>query len=207
MKILLFGATGSVGRAVAAELTARSHEVTAASRHGGPVGGAVAVAADATDPKQVAAAANGHDVVISAVSGTGGNPATLTIAASALVRGLRQATVHRLLVVGGGATMEIAPGMPVMESPQFPEEYKPAAYAQAAALALYRVVEDLDWTYISPAQILFPGERTGSYRRSCDALLTDNEGHSRISIADYAVALADELENPQAVRARIGVGY
>jgi len=214
MKVLLFGATGQVGRAVAAELSVRGHQITAASRTGtsievgepsaGPLDG---VAVDAEDPEHVASCAAGHDAVVSAISLGDGNPAKLANVASALIRGLRTAGVRRLLVVGGGATMEAAPGVPVVETPGFPDAYKPTAYAQAAALAVYRAVDDLDWTYLSPAQILFPGERTGSYRRSPDALLTDAQGRSRISIADYAVALADELDHPHAIRARIGVGY
>ncbi|HEV3050590.1 MAG TPA: NAD(P)-dependent oxidoreductase, partial [Longimicrobium sp.] len=65
----------------------------------------------------------------------------------------------------------------------------------------------LDWTFISPAIVIQPGERTGHYRTTVDTLLTDEQGNSVISYEDYAVALLDELENPQHVGRRFGVAY
>ncbi|MWA05426.1 NAD(P)H-binding protein [Actinomadura sp. LD22] len=207
MKIVLFGATGSIGQAIAAELSGRGHRVTGVSRTaGGPAGDlASARRGDAADPDSVARLAAGHDAVVSAVAA--GDPASLADAASGLVRGLRRAGVRRLLAVGGAGTLETEPGVRLVDTPGFPEPYKPASYAQAAALAVFRTVEDLDWTYLSPAIVIKPGERTGRYRLGGDRVLTDSAGASAISIPDFALALADELERRTAIRRRITVAY
>lgn len=66
---------------------------------------------------------------------------------------------------------------------------------------------DAKWTYLSPSTIIAPGERTGQFRLGTDQLLIDDEGESHISVEDYAVAMVDELEDPQHIRRRFTVGY
>jgi uncharacterized protein len=65
----------------------------------------------------------------------------------------------------------------------------------------------INWTYFSPAGFFEPGERTGKFRLGKDDLITDAQGNSRISFEDYAIALVDELENPQHQRERFTIGY
>ncbi|MFE9686696.1 NAD(P)-dependent oxidoreductase [Streptomyces sp. NPDC006285] len=210
MKVLLFGATGAIGSAISEELAARGHEVTGVSRTtlSQPAPDAshrTHHVGDASNPDSVAALAAHHDAVVSAVSS--GHPASLAEAASGLVRGLRKAGVRRLLVVGGAGTLEAVPGLRLVDTPEFPEPYKPTAYAQAAALAVFHTVEDIDWTYLSPAVVIKPGARIGRYRLGADQVLTDNDGNSIISIPDFALALADELDRPTALQQRITVAY
>jgi putative NADH-flavin reductase len=197
MNVVVFGATGMVGSRVLAELEQRGHTVTGATR---------ATGADVTDPRSVAAVAAGADAVVSAISARGGDY-TLADVAAALVAGLREAEVRRLVVVGGAGSLEVAPGKRLVDTPDFHEEWKPEALAQADALDYYRGIEDLDWTYVSPAAVIQPGRRTGSYRTSGDALLVDGEGHSEISAEDYAIAIADLLEQDSAHRERVSVAW
>jgi uncharacterized protein len=118
------------------------------------------------------------------------------------------AGVKRPLWVGGAGSLEVAPGVKVIDDPHFPDAWKPEAQAQARALDVFRVSKaDLDWTYISPAAWLEDGARTGTYRMGGDELLTDASGHSRISVPDYAVALLDRLDRQDALRQRITVAY
>ena len=92
--------------------------------------------------------------------------------------------------------------------PGFPPADKPTALAHARALdEVYREIQDLDWTYISPARVIGPGERTGEFRVGGERLLVDASGESRISIPDFAIAFADELEHGEAFRRRITVAY
>jgi putative NADH-flavin reductase len=114
--------------------------------------------------------------------------------------------VARLIVLGGAGSLEVAPGVRVLDTPDFREEWKPDALAQAEALDLYRsATTDVDWTYVSPAAVLEPGERTGEYRTGEDRLLVDDEGNSAISMEDFAVALVDEAESAEHVRRRFTV--
>jgi putative NADH-flavin reductase len=197
MKIVVFGSTGMIGSRIVTELEQRGHEVIGASRASGT---------DVTDPASVAAAVTGADAVVSAVAARGVDY-TLRDVARSLVDGLRRAGVTRLVVVGGAATLEVAPGVRLLDTPDFPDEYKAEAGQGADALAFYQSISDLDWTYVSPAAFIHPGERTGRYRLGTDQLLVDENGNSEISAEDYAIAIADLLEQGAHPRSRVGVAW
>src|SRR5919204_1765044 len=182
-----------VGSRIAAEFERRGHEVVAASR---------ATGVDATDSESVVAAAAGADAVVSAVSARGVDY-TLADIARSLVDALRHSGVRRLVIVGGAGSLEVAPGVRLVDTPDFHEEWKPEALQQADALEVYRGVDELDWTYVSPAAYIHPGERTGRYRLGGDQLLVDAEGRSEITAEDFAVAIADLLEQGGHQRERV----
>jgi uncharacterized protein len=190
----------------------RGHSVTGASRSGEARADVIIpmVKADVTNADQVAEAASGHDAIVSAVGplhGVDNDEETFVGAAHGLIEGARRAKVTRLIVVGGAGSLEASPGVRVVDTPEFSDAWKPNALAQASALAIYRGVTDLEWTYISPAAMIGPGERTGSYRFGGDQLLTDKDGSSRISYGDYAAGLVDELEQGNAKGKRITIAY
>ena len=188
MKIALFGATGMVGTRIAAEAAARGHEVTALSRSTG---------GDLADPDAVRAAAQAHDVVVSATgpSRTGESHEPWLAAVSTLIE---QAGEARVLFVGGAGSLLTSDGTRLLDTDGFPEEYKAEATSGAAALDLFRAApESLEWTFVCPAPVIAPGERTGSYATALDTPAGDF-----ISAEDYAVALVDEIEQPQHRRQR-----
>ncbi|MFF8382259.1 NAD(P)-dependent oxidoreductase [Streptomyces kanasensis] len=213
MKIALFGATGMVGSRIAAEAARRGHDVVAVSRSGaspveGP--GVTAVAADAGSVEAVAAAVAGADVVASALAPVrdGSDPrAPFAALYDAFLDGVRQGGVRRVVIVGGAGSLLVEPGTALVDTPGFPVAYKAEAQAHADRLAALRGVTDLDWTYVSPAAQIAPGERTGVFRVGGDALLTDAEGNSAISAEDYAVAFVDEIERGAHPGTRISVAY
>jgi putative NADH-flavin reductase len=211
MKVLLFGAGGRVGKVVLAELAARGHDVTAAFRAkpfpDGLPANVKPVVGDATDAASVATVAKGQDAVVSAVGpGVLKNAEVIETAAHALVEGLEKAGTKRLLIVGGAGTLEIRPGVMRLDDPSYPEQYRPQGVRQKVALEAFRA-SSLDWTYISPAVLFNPGERTGKYRIGGDAVLADASGKSAISFEDFAIALADEIETPRNVRRRVTYAY
>jgi len=197
MKITLFGPTGMIGGRIAAELEERGHEISGASRSTG---------ADVTDPASVAATVSEADAVISAVSARGVDY-TLVDVARSLADGMRRTGVRRLLIVGGAGSLEVAPGVRLVDTPDFHDEWKPEALAQADALDFYRGVDDLDWTYVSPAAYIHPGERTGHYRLGGDQVLVDNDGNSEITAEDYAIAVADLLAEGNHARQRVTAAW
>ena len=213
MKILTFGASGAIGREITAELLRRGHSVVAVTRAGAPIDGLdiQVVQGDAADPASVATLAQGVDSVVSAVGprrGSENDEESLVGAARGLVEGLRMAGTRRLVVVGGAGSLEVAPGQRLVDTPDFHPAWRPTALAHAKALdEVYRAADDLDWTYVSPAALIESGERTGSYRTGGDQLLTDEAGNSRITIGDYAIAIADMVESGDAVRRRITVAH
>jgi putative NADH-flavin reductase len=216
MKLVLFGATGNVGQRVAAEALRRGHEVVGVVRNPEAVESPDPRVAlrkgDATQADSVAEVARGADAVVSAISprpNARGLPApSLATNTRALISGLRSAGVKRVLYVGGASSLEVAPGTALADLPNFPEVYKEEAREGREALSIWREkAQGLDWTYLSPAAEIAPGERTGSYRTTDDQLLVDDEGRSFITFEDYAVAVLDELERPQHVGRRFGVAY
>jgi uncharacterized protein len=213
MKLVLFGATGHVGHAILDEALARGHDVKAivrdASRLNESHNKLHVVVGDITNSASWQTSAKGADAVIASVSARrDGNSDTIPNAARALLETLPRVGVKRLLWVGGAGSLEVAPGVKVIDDPHFPDAWKPEAKAQAIALDVFRASKaDIDWTYISPAALLEDGARTGTYRMGGDELLTDASGHSRISVPDYAVALLDRLERQDALRQRITVAY
>ncbi|MGC7101747.1 NAD(P)-dependent oxidoreductase [Amycolatopsis lurida] len=216
MKILLIGATGMIGSRVTTEALGRGHQITAATRSGRvdalPADLALTtVALDASAPSQVAERATGHDAVVSAISPPrdGSDPAPVLLAAyRSVVEGLRAAGVRRLVVVGGAGSLKTASGQDRVDEPDFPAVYKAESLAQREVLTFLRdEVTDLDWIYLSPADEIAPGERTGTFRLGGDRMLVAADGSSFISAEDYAVALVDELEKNEAVRSRVTVAY
>ncbi len=207
MKIALIGATGFIGSAILFESLKRGHDVTAIVRSTGDLPGRpglTPVQGDVTEPDRLAQLLAGHDVVISAFNP--GKDATGT-GAKSIIDAAKRSEVPRLLVVGGAGTLEVAPGQRLVDQPSFPQEWKEGALRTADVLDQLRAEPELDWVFVSPAAVIAPGERTGRYRIGGDQLLTDSNGESRISTADYASAMLDEVEEPQHARTRISVAY
>ncbi|QNP59304.1 NAD(P)-dependent oxidoreductase [Paenacidovorax monticola] len=213
MNIALIGATGFVGSAVLNELLQRGHRVTVLARHPEKLAareGLTVVRADAQDAAQVAQAVQGHDAVLSAYNpgwGLADIYEQFLRGSRAIMAGTKQAGVRRLLVVGGAGSLYVAPGVQLVDTPEFPAEWKQGALGARDALNEIRQEQALDWTFLSPPILLQPGERTGQYRLGQDAPLMDGAQPGRISVADLAVALVDELESPRHVRQRFTVAY
>lgn len=211
-KIVVFGAGGKFGRIFVAEARNRGNEVTAVVRDtakhadlAGDSAGQALVAGEALDADSVAAVSAGHDVAVSALHPH--TPTYLVEADAALLAGLERAGVPRLIVVGGAGSLEVAPGQRLVDTPDFREDWKPAALAHAEALAALRAATTpVDWLYVSPAAFFdAAGPRTGVYQVGGDTLRTDAEGGSHISYADYAVALVDQIQAPTHHNERISL--
>ena len=202
MNVALIGATGNAGSRLLAELTRRGHTVTAIVRHPEKVPaqpGVTAKKGDVFDRQCLVDLLKGHDAVISSVHFTASDPRKL-------LEVVRASGVKHYLVVGGAGSLEVAPGVRLIDAPDFPEAYKAEAAAGAAFLDVLRGETGLDWTFLSPSALFVPGERRGKFRLGKDQLLTNAEG-SRISFEDFAIALVDELEKPAHSRQRFTVGY
>ncbi|KAK0341665.1 NAD(P)-dependent oxidoreductase [Sphingomonas ginsenosidimutans] len=202
MKVAVLGASGRAGSQITRELAARGHQVTAVARKPQAIAaapGVTAVAGDAADPAALTALIRGHDAVVSALH--------FDVTADTLLSALRAAGVPRLLVTGGAASLEVAPGQRLIDSPDFPDEWREFAMGGIRFLDALRDETGIDWTFFSPAALIEEGPRLGHYRTGTDRLVTDAQGQSRISFADYAIAMADELEQHRHPRARFTAAY
>jgi uncharacterized protein len=209
MKVVLFGASGMIGSRILDELVRRGHTVIAVARHPEKVqalNGVKAVEGDVADSASVAAVAKGADAAISAYAPPHTDPGKILDATRALLAGLTQAGVRRLIVVGGAGSLEVAPGLQLVDTPEFPSGWLAIARAHRDVLPIVKQ-SDLDWTYFSPAAMIEPGVRTGKFRVGGTRLIANDRGESRISAEDYAMALVDELENPQNIRKQFTAAY
>lgn len=212
MRITVFGAAGNVGSRVVTEALSRGHEVTAVVRSEARFpelpAAAHARTGDASDPRDVARLAAGQDLVVTATRPAPGSEGELVKATEGLLAGLTGTGV-RLLVVGGAGSLTLpgTGGTTVADGPDFPPSWRPIALACNAQLAACRAAAGVDWTYLSPAAVLEPGQRTGGYRLGADELVVDANGDSAVSMEDLAVALLDEAELPRHRRTRFTVGY
>jgi len=212
MNIALIGASGFIGSALRTEALARGHKVTALVTNPAKLAaapGLTVVKADVNETALLATQLKGFDAVLSAFSGHAqANTFDYYLAGfKSIVAAAKLAGVPRLLVVGGAGSLYVAPGVQVLDTPQFPAEYKPTAEGARQALALLQAEPALNWTMLSPSAVIAPGERTGKFRLGQDQLLADAQGNSHISVQDYAVAFMDELEKPAHKRQRFTVGY
>jgi putative NADH-flavin reductase len=210
MKVALYGATGQVGSRILKELVSRGHCVIALVRdlaelpRPGP--GVLVKQDDLSDSKKIAAAIDDAEAVVSAYAPPQDDPDAIVGVTQRQVEALSHGSHARLIVVGGAGTLNVAPGVTLLDSGDLPEPYVPIARAHSRALNVLRAAP-IDWTYLSPATYFVPGERTGWFRLGNDELIAIPEHGSRISREDYAVALVDELEKPRHRRQRFAVGY
>jgi uncharacterized protein len=200
MKIAIYGASGMIGSRIAAEALSRGHEVIGITRSGGELpAGVRAVQGNANDVASVKEIAAEADVLVSAMgpSRTGGDHQDFLDAIDNLA-----AVETRLLVVGGAGSL-VVNGNRVVDGPEFPAAYKPEALTLSQALENLRAThESVNWTLLSPAFVIAPGERTGTFRLGLDEPVGDH-----ISAEDFAVALLSEIETPAHSRRRFTLGY
>lgn len=212
-KIVVFGAGGRAGRRTVAEAVARGYHVTAVvrdpARYADLAGDRVAVVAgDVTDADSVASAAAGAVAAVSAVY-RADVPSVdfFPAAARALLAGLERAGVPRLVLVGIGTTLEVSPGVPLHDTPDFPADHRAFSLGHSAELDVLTAADnDVDWLVLAPPPVFLDDEaaRTGGYRVGGTGLLPDAES---FSYADLAVALVDEIETPKHHRTLAAVAH
>jgi len=202
--IALIGASGNIGSKVTQELLSRGYNVTAIARNPEKVEAServTPVAGDILQPQQLAETLKGHDAVICAAS-------FIPNESEKLLEAIRLSGVNRYLMVGGAASLLNEDGIKVWETLEgLPDGVMNYIQEGMRALDLLKEADDFDWTFLSPAVVIGPGERTGKFRLGKDNVVADDNGESKISYDDYAIALVDELEQGNNIKARFTLGY
>ena len=220
MNIVLLAATGRAGSTILNELVSRGHQVTAVARNLDKLPAQLPdtvkrVRDDLSSVDRIAEIITGADAVVSAYGPPSSDPRytsditytdQLVSVTERLIAAVRKAGAPRLIVVGGAGSLQFSPGVTVLDSGYWPEPYVQIATSHMKAFAALRA-SDINWTYFSPPMLIQPGERTGKFRLGGDDLVKDEQGKSRVSFEDYAIALVDELEKPAHERSRFTIGY
>lgn len=206
MKIAVVAANGKAGQLIVEEAVKRGHDVTAIVR-----------SKNKTQAQHLLKKAlfnltkedlAGYDVVATAFGAW--TPETLPLHSKSIehFNDLLAGTSTRFLVVGGAGSLYVDKEKKVrlVDTAEFPAEYKPLASAQADELDLLRTKKDLNWTFVSPAAEFIPdGARTGEYILAGDFFTVNEAGESKISYADYAIAFVDEIESGKYIQEQISV--
>jgi len=183
------------------------------SREGGIAGRIVGVKGDVFDVDQMVGLLRGHDAVVSAYNPGWTNPeiyADSMRGSRAIQEAVKKSGVKRLIVIGGAGSLYIKPGVQLVDTPQFPAEYKAGATAARDYLDEIRKEKEFDWTFFSPAILMnheTAGVRRGAYRLGLENPVFDEKGVSLLSVEDLAMVIVDELENPKHIKQRFTAGY
>jgi len=217
MKVALIGASGFVGSAILKEALDRGHAVTAIVRNPENItlqhDHLNIIKADILDTDQVAKAVAGTDAVISAYNPGWSNPdiyEEFLKGSKSIQTGTKAAGVKRYIVIGGAGSLEVAPGVQAVDTPDFPAAIKPGATAARDYQSIIKEETELDWTFFSPAFEMHQGTsgvRTGAYRTGLDTPVFNEDGRSILSVEDLALVIIDELETPKHIKQRFTAAY
>lgn len=109
----------------------------------------------------------------------------------------------RLLIIGGAGSLYVdeAHTLKLIDSPDFPEQFKKISQAQIKTLEEIQKRKDVKWTFVCPApDFQYDGEKTGEYKLSADEVIG-----SKVSYADFAQAMVDEVLEAQHIQQRFAV--
>lgn len=213
MKIAIIGATGFVGSAILNELANKKHEITAIARTPKDTANTTWITADIFNVDALAEILKGHEIIISAYNAGWTNPNIyddFITGSKAVQEAVKKSGVKRFIVIGGGGSLFVAPGLQAVDTPDFPKEYYIAATAARDYLNIIKKEKELDWAFFSPAFEMHAGTktgRTGQYRLGLENPVFNDEQRSILSVEDLAVVIADEIETPKHHQVRFTAGY
>ncbi|CAH0344097.1 NAD(P)-dependent oxidoreductase [Bacillus sp. CECT 9360] len=208
MKIGVIGASGKAGTLIMQEALKRGHEVTAVVRNASKITeqNVSVLESDIFDLSSSDLA--DFNVVVNAFGAPMGQEHLHVDSGNILINALKDAPDTRLIVVGGAGSLYVdeAKTTRLFETPDFPDFVIPTSENQAKNLEILQATDSIKWTFLSPSAVFDPdGKRTGSYQKGNDHLLVNAKGESYVSYADFAIAVLDEIENPQHVNERFTV--
>lgn len=207
MKIAVIGASGKAGQFILKEGVGRGHQVTAVVRDASKLTEKNGEVIEKSIFDLSSEDLKPFDVVVNAFGAPLGEEQAHVDAGHALIEALK-GTNTRAIIVGGAGSLFVDENktVRVIDTPDFPDMFKPTASGQARNLKELQETSGITWTFISPSAMFDPeGKRTGSYQTGKDHLLVNSQGDSYISYADYAIAVLDEIEKPQHVNERFTV--
>ncbi|UPM54063.1 NAD(P)-dependent oxidoreductase [Gottfriedia acidiceleris] len=205
MKIGIIGATGKAGNLILKEAVERGHEVTAIVRNASKLTNKEVSVLEKDLLDLNSADLKQFDVVVNAFKAAEGQEHLYIEAGNVLINALKGVNNTRLIVVGGAGSLYVdeEKTIQLVDTPEFPKEYYATASKMTKGLHDLQKTTDIKWTFISPAAFFDPnGKRTGAYQKGKDNFIVNKKGNSYVSYADYAIALLDEIENPQHINER-----
>ncbi len=207
MNLIIFGATGMVGKQLVKQALYNGHHVKAYSRNvfteGLPDNENIELVQGALfDETQVYKAIKGCDAVLSALGGAyEGTDKTRSLGMKNIVLQMKKNGVKRIVAVGGMGVLNADENTLIMEQESFPPEYLAVSEEHKKAFDFLKA-SALDWTFVCPPMIM-EGEATGIFNTLADYLPAAN--NFKISSGDLALFMLKELKKREYVRHRVGI--
>lgn len=212
MRLVVFGATGGTGQRLVEQGLAVGHEVTAVVRN--PARLPIrherleVLRADVLVPAEIETVLNHADAAVSALGPTSYRSQSDVCSAgtASIARAMLTVRTRRLIVVSATPVAMNDPGdrllYRVAVRPLLRALLK-ASYSDMALMEEEVRRSGLDWTIFRPPR-LSNGPLTGRYRT---ALGHNVPGGYLIARADLAHAILSCLDQPEAIRTTVGIGY
>ena len=208
MKIAIIGANGKAGSLLAKEALERGHDVTAVVRDSSKISNKKVKIIEKDLFSLTYDDLKDNDVIIDAFAVWAEDQLFLHKTSLNHLSDILSGKPNRLIVVGGAGSLyvDLEHKVRLMNTPDFPDMFKPLASNMSEAFDSLKTRDDVNWTYLSPsADFSADGERTGKYKAGGDELMTNSQGLSTISYADYAIAMIDEAEQGKHIKERFTV--
>ena len=206
MKIAVLAANGKVGSLIVKEAVERGNDVTAITRDVNKTVAKNFIKRDILDLTENDL--KDFDVVITAFGAWTEDTLPLHKTTVEHLANILANKNTRFLVVGGAGSLYTDESLTtqLFTTPDFPADYLPIATNMAKGLEVLRKRNDVKWTYISPAaEFVYDAERKGEYQLAGEVFTVNAKGESKISYADYAIAMVDEAEKGNHINQRISV--
>lgn len=206
MKIAVIAANGRLGSLIVKEAVERGNDVTAIARDVNKTVAKKFLKRDILDLTENDV--KDFDVVITAFGAWTEDTLPLHKTTVEHLANILANKNTRFLVVGGAGSLYTDESLTtqLFTTPDFPADYYPIASNQAKGLDVLRKRKDVKWTYISPAaEFVYDAERKGEYQLAGEVFTVNAKGESKISYADYAIAMVDEAEKGNHINQRISV--
>lgn len=216
MKLIIFGATGMVGKQLVQQALFGKNHVKAFGRNVYTTDyleteNLELVQGALFDEGEVYNAIKGCDAVISAIGGSmDGTDKTRTLGMKNIVKQMQKAGVKRIIAIGGLGVLNSEPPVRqdaanenslLVDKDDYPSEYKAVGLEHKKAFELLNE-SGLDWTFVCPPNIINEGP-TGSYTTKAD--YPPDENKYKINAGDLAMFMLNEVAKNEYVKQRVGI--
>ena len=207
MKVLIFGATGSIGRELVTQGLEMGHTVTAFARDPSKMAIIHArleiIEGDVMDSAAVDRAVAGHDAVLIAL-GAGSKGQVRSTGTRNIIQAMQKSGTRRLVCLSTLGVGDSRGNMNFLWKYVMFGMLLRAAFADHVSQEDHVIRSGLDWTIVRPAAYT-DGERTGNYRHGFPA--TEKGLKLKISRADVADFVLTQLADDSYIRMTPGVSY
>jgi len=207
MKLVIFGATGMVGKQLVQQALFNGDHVRAFGRNVYTTDylqteNLQLVQGALFDEAEVFNAINGCDAVLSAIGGASdGTDKARTLGMKNIIKQMQKAGVKRIVGIGGLGVLNASENTLLVDQEDYPAEYKAVGLEHKKAYELLRE-SDLNWTFVCPPNIINEGP-TGHFVTNADYPPEQNK--YKINAGDLALFMLNELVKNEYLKHRVGI--